>query len=81
MGCELPVPAPAPERPDGPPTDLLRPSCRLQYRPRDLFDQGVGPWRLCWFPNEPERVAFVTLWQHDFEMRLSELSDPAGPTV
>ncbi len=80
-----PTPGPALERPHdgggGPPDSCAPQACSLRYRPRDLFDAGVGPWFDRWFPDEPERVEFVTRWQHDFEMKLRELSDHVDPTV
>lgn len=73
MGAILPPqPAPAPATShDGPPDDLSLP-LRLAYRPRDLYDCGVGPWRNCWFQSHAERVLFVTTWQHDFELKLPD---------
>jgi hypothetical protein len=83
-----PTPGPALERAhDGgggppPPDSPVPQACSLCYRPREYPDApGIGQWLDRWFPDEPARGMFVTRWQHDFEMKLRELSDHAEPHV
>lgn len=54
------------------------PRCRLLMRPRDAPGcLGHGLWSVHTFASEGERLWFVTLWEHDFEMALEERSDLA----
>jgi hypothetical protein len=67
MWGHTPQPAPAPETShNSPPEDLSPSAYRLHYRPRDIYDCGIGPWRECWFGTHDARVLFVKTWQHDF---------------